>query len=198
MHTPKAIAHLKKDPVMRRLIKKYSKPDWSYSGGVFVDLLRSIVSQQLSGKAAATIWSRFTAFVGNPPQPTKIIRARDATLRKCGLSFAKISYIKGIARETKEGRLNPKKLSNLSDEEVYAELTALKGVGKWTAEMIMMFSLKRPDVFSVGDLGIRSAVAKLYKIDRDDWQKVEKIAERWRPHRTVACRYLWRSLGEPE
>lgn len=196
MNSKKAIRHLKKDPVMRKLVKKYEAPKWDYSEGVFSDLLRSIVNQQLSGKAAATIWARFTGVVGNSPRLEKIIRVRKTTLRKCGLSFAKISYIKGIARAVKNGEFDERKLDKLSDEEVYQELTSLKGVGRWTAEMIMMFSLGRPDIFSVGDLGIRTAVAKLYKVDREDWRKIEQIAERWQPYRTLACRYLWRSLGE--
>ncbi len=198
MNTKKAIAHLKKDPVMRRLIKKYEPPKWDYSKGVFSDLLRSIVNQQLSGKAAATIWTRFTGVVGNSPRIEKIIRVRPATLRKCGLSFAKVSYIKGIARAVKKGEFRPKKLNNLPDEEVLAELIKLKGVGRWTAEMIMMFSLQRPNIFSVGDLGIRTAVARHYRVDRDDWRAIEQVAERWQPYRTIACRYLWRSLGEDE
>jgi len=198
--TSKALAHLSRDPKMRRLIKVHSVPQWPQKTNLFADLVESIIGQQLSEKAASTISSRFRKLFGKKsfPSPQEVARARIARLRKCGISRAKASSIKGIARAFVKKEIHPQRLKKLSDEEVIAELTKLKGIGRWTAEMILMFTLGRHDVFSVGDLGLRQAVAQLYKVDQDDHKKIVKIAERWRPYRTLASRYLWRSLGEKE
>lgn len=180
---------------MRTLISKYGQLDWQWESDYFDDLISSIISQQLSTKAADTIYKRFVKVVKvSPPTPSAILSADKETLRAAGLSYSKISYIQGIADAVKSGEVKTKELDNLADEEVMKTLTALKGVGTWTAEMFLMFSLKRPDVFSVGDMGLKNAISNLYKIDKNDTESILKLSQTWSPFRTYASRYLWKSL----
>ncbi len=192
----KALLYLKKDAKLRKIIEKYELSDWEKESDLFKDLIESIINQQLSGKAAATIFGRFKKLFGtkNFPKPKDIFKVSDEKIRACGISYSKIKYIKGICQAIVDKSLDVKKILSLSDEEVIIELTKLKGVGRWTAEMILIFSLQRPDVFSTGDLGLRTAVSKLYKIDREDKEKIEKISKKWSPYRSLASRLLWRSL----
>lgn len=191
----RVLAHLKKDPVMRRLIEAHEAPHFNSDSNLFSDLIEAIINQQLSSKAGETIFNRFKdLFNGSFPKPEEILVIADAKIRECGISFTKIGYIKGICKAIQERTLDLENLHVLSDEDVIEELTKLKGIGRWTAEMILMFSLKRTDVFSLGDLGLRTAVAKLYNVDRDDHKVIEAIALQWRPYRSIACRYLWKSL----
>ncbi len=200
----KALAHLKKDPILRKIIKEYEIEELNGETDVFQDLIESIINQQLSGKAAATIFGRFknlfthSASSGQEtktfPAPQRILKVPDEKIRKCGISFSKIKYIKGLCQSIIKKELNVKKLTELSDEEVIVELTKIKGIGKWTAEMILIFSLKRLDVFSAGDLGLRTAISKLYNIDRENRKEIEKISLKWSPYRSLAARLLWRSL----
>jgi DNA-3-methyladenine glycosylase II len=118
----------------------------------------------------------------------------DDELRAVGFSYAKAKYVKDICRSVVEGEIDFESLRNLPDEDIIAELIKIKGVGRWTAEMFVMFSLGREDVFSLGDLGLRNAIAKLYGVDRDDLKKIEKISQAWKPYRSLASRYLWSSL----
>jgi|SRR5829696_328287 len=159
-------------------------------------LARAIVGQQLSTKAAASIWAKLLdQFGGETPTPEQILRKRRTTLRKAGLSNGKVEFLRDLAAHVKDGRLDLKRLAKLSDEDVVAELIAVKGVGQWTAEMFLIFHLGRPDVVSVGDLGIRRAVQIAYGMkELPGPDELEKLAEIWRPHRTLACLYLWRSL----
>jgi DNA-3-methyladenine glycosylase II len=115
-------------------------------------------------------------------------------LRAVGLSYAKAKYVKSVCEHALSGDVDFEGMRNLPDEEIIAELIKIKGVGRWTAEMFIMFSLNRPDVFSLGDLGLRNAVAKLYNVDRDDLAAIEKISQKWKPYRSLASRYLWKSL----
>lgn len=181
---------------MKKLIGKYEFPKRSDSSGVFSDLIEAIINQQLSSKAGETIFNRFKGLFKKEsfPTPVDIASMPDEIIRTCGISFTKITYIKGICKAIQERTLDLENLHVLSDEDVIEELTKLKGIGRWTAEMILMFSLKRMDIFSMGDLGLRTAVAKLYKVDRDDHKVIEAIALQWRPYRSIACRYLWKSL----
>lgn len=159
----------------------------------FEDLVNAICNQQLSGKAAATIFGRFKKLLVKV-NPENILSKTDQELRDCGLSWSKVSYIKDLADKTINGELKIKKLDKLSDEEVISELVAVKGIGKWTAEMFLMFSLGRPDIFPVDDLGIKKGFEK---VTGKKWDKVKsaKFAEKnWKPYRTLACWYLWRSL----
>lgn len=185
---------MRKDPKMAHLIDSFELIDWSGSGALYVDLLRAVVGQQLSVKAARTIWGRVEILLNANFSPENILKTSDDKLREAGMSWAKIKYVNGIAEAFKNGEVDEKKIAELSDEDVITELTKLKGVGRWTAEMLLMSSLGRQDVFSLGDLGLRSAVSKIYKVDRDDLKKIEKISLKWKPYRSIASKYLWESL----
>ena len=164
-------------------------------------LLRAIVGQQLSTKAAFTIFGRIQEmFGGRTPSPQEVLDADPDALRACGLSGRKVEYVQDLARHVSSGELEVDRLPELSDEEVVAEITAVRGLGVWTAHMFMMFHLERPDVLPVGDLGIRAAARNEYGLDElPAAAELEEIAEAWRPHRTLACIYLWGSLAnEPD
>jgi DNA-3-methyladenine glycosylase II len=192
---------MRADKVMKRLMeergpidpeidRRGSRPDpWEA-------LARAIVGQQLSTLAARSIWEKLVGqFGGQLPPPEQLLRKRKQTLRKAGLSNAKVEFIRDLALHVKDGRLDLKGLGKLADEDVIAELIEVKGVGRWTAEMFLIFHLGRPDVVSVGDLGIRRAVQLAYGMkELPGPEELEKLAEEWRPHRTLACLYLWRSL----
>jgi DNA-3-methyladenine glycosylase II len=171
------------------------------SGDHYGALVRAIVGQQLSVLAARAIYGRLTArFGGRPPTPEEILADDPEELRAAaGLSHAKVRYLRSLAEHVIAGQLELEHLDELSDEEAMSELVAVKGVGEWTAQMFLMFQLERPDVLPVGDLGIRRAIERAYGLDGlPDTPTMERIAEPWRPYRTLACRYLWRSLqNEP-
>ncbi|MBU4351224.1 DNA-3-methyladenine glycosylase [Candidatus Parcubacteria bacterium] len=193
----KIIACLGKDPTMRQLIKQHSLPPLEKKTNFFAALTYEIIGQQLSGKVARVIYKRFLGlFKGKLPKPKQILKTSDAKLRSCGCSWAKVKYLKSLAECVDNKQLNLESLDKLPDKEVYEQLLKVKGIGPWTAEMFMIFTLHRPDVFSVGDLGLRTAVSKLYKVKKDDFKKIEKIAERWKPYRSLACRYLWESIDQ--
>jgi len=162
----------------------------------YLALLNSIVSQQLSVKAAATIWGRFLdLFPKKYPEAKLILKMKDETMRGAGLSYQKAGYIKNIAEFSLKNSLDSKALNKLDDEALVAHLTQIKGVGKWTVQMIMMFSLQRMDVFPEDDLGIQNAIKKLYSLESDKQQLKKdmfQIAQKWQPFRTVACMYLWK------
>lgn len=182
---------------MAKLMKSVSLTDWPEPNfkDLFPDLVETILGQQLSGKAANTIISRFkNLFGGRFPGPKKLLSTPDEKIRGCGTSWAKVKYIKNIAQAVIDGSLNLKKLPEMTDAEVRKELIKIKGIGSWTVEMTLMFSLRRPDVFSPGDVGLQNAIAKHYKIDRRDLKKIIKLSEGWRPYRTLASRFLWKSL----
>jgi DNA-3-methyladenine glycosylase II len=164
-------------------------------------LVRAIVGQQLSTKAARSIFLRLTErFDGRTPTPHEVLADEPEALRAAaGLSRAKVSYLRSLAEHALSGELELERLDDLPDEQVIAELVAVKGIGVWSAQMFLMFHLQRPDVLPVGDLGIRHAIERAYALDEiPDAATMERIAEPWRPHRTLACRYLWRSLdNEP-
>jgi DNA-3-methyladenine glycosylase II len=160
-------------------------------------LVGSIVSQQLSTKAAATIFGRFAALFPDHqiPGAAAIAALDDATLRSVGLSGQKVGYLRDLCGRISDGRLVLEELETLPDEDVIARLVAVKGFGRWTAEMFLMFRLHRPDVLPVGDLGIVKAVQRLYRMKkRPDAKRLAKIGEAWRPYRSVASWYLWQSL----
>lgn len=195
----KAKEILSVDPVMKKLINTYELPGWSFEKNLFLELVDSIIGQQLSVKAGDTITKRFYAlFSDKKPEAKDIVKIDTEKMRGCGISYSKIKYIKGVAQAVVDG-FDFDGLKRLPDEEVIEKLIELKGVGRWTAEMFLMFSLGREDVFSMGDLGLRNAVARLYNVDRDDIQKIEKISLKWKPYRSLASRYLWKSLdNEPK
>jgi DNA-3-methyladenine glycosylase II len=164
----------------------------------FQSLTEAIISQQLSDKAATTIVNRFKAlFSGTDfPSPKQVLRKSDADLRSVGVSGAKASYIKNLARAVEEKSVHFADVDKMSDEEVIEMLVKVKGIGRWTAEMFLIFSLGRTDVFSLGDLGLRNAIKKLYGLRQDPSPKqLQKISSRWQPYRTCASLYLWASLN---
>jgi len=161
-------------------------------------LVRSITGQQLSVLAARAIYGRLTARFGDrPPTPQEILADEPEELRAAaGLSRAKVGFLRSLAEHVVSGELELDRPDELPDEDVIAELTAVKGIGLWTAQMFLMFHLERPDVLPVGDLGIRRAIERTYALEElPEPAAMERIAEPWRPHRTLACRYLWRSLA---
>ncbi|KKS17712.1 MAG: HhH-GPD family protein [Candidatus Woesebacteria bacterium GW2011_GWA1_41_7] len=160
----------------------------------FVDLLESIANQQLSGKAASTIFGRVRDLCDGDINPEIILKLSEEKLRKAGLSFAKIRYIKDLASRTKSGELDLKKLYKLTDEEVIGKLIVVKGIGRWTAEMFLMFSLARPDIFPVDDLGVKKGFEKVTGKMFDKEKSFKFAHKNWAPYRTVASWYLWRSL----
>lgn len=182
------------DPIIQKLIKKYPPPNYiDRSSILFERLIDAIISQQLSVKAADTIFLRFKNLFGDLfPNPEIVLQKTDQELRSVGLSFAKVAYIKSIAKAFSQGKIDVEQLKRMSDTDVITELTKLKGVGKWTAEMILISTLNRPDVFSLGDLGLRRAIENLYGIT--DLKEIETLTNTWRPYRSTVCWYLWRSL----
>jgi DNA-3-methyladenine glycosylase II len=197
----RADEHLRSvDPVMRGLIdargpidpetdRRGSRPD------PFEALARAIVGQQLSTKAARSIWERVVETLGGTATPEAFTSAEPDALRAAGLSNSKVAYLRDLAEHVASGELNLARLAELSDEDVIADLIEIKGVGRWTAEMFLIFHLGRPDVLSTGDLGIRRAAQLAYGLEElPGPTDLERIAEPWRPHRTLGCLYLWRSL----
>ena len=182
------------DPVLNNLHKKYGPHEFEdRSELLYEELVESIIGQQLSGKAADTIFKRFLALFNNKfPTPEKLMKTSDEKLRSAGMSYSKASYVKNIAKAFADGTLDIKILKKMSDVEVKKELTKIKGVGNWTAEMTLIFTLKREDVFSIGDAGLRRAIKKLYNIEKE--KDILKLSETWKPKRSYACWYLWRSL----
>jgi DNA-3-methyladenine glycosylase II len=194
----KKIAHLKKsDPILRTVIIGATLREITVTRGPFEALVEAIVSQQLSVKAADTIFARFVALTPGKkfPTPREILKMPAAKMRKCGLSGMKVSFIKDLAKKTLNGSLNFKTINTLTNEEVIEHLTEVKGIGRWTAEMFLIFSLRRDDVFSYGDLGLRNAMRKLYKMKKAPTPaQAEKITAKWKPYRSLGSRYLWASL----
>lgn len=191
-----AVRHLRQsDPVMAALIERVGPCRIEFGDPTFHALAEAILYQQLNGKAAVTIFNRFTALAGDPLIPEGILKLTDAQLRGVGLSRQKTGYLRDLAEKTAAGLLRFGELSNMPEEEVIAHLTQVKGVGVWTAHMFLMFSLQRPDILPTGDYGVQAAIKKYYK--KRKWPKPDvmlKIAEPWAPYRSIACWYLWRSL----
>jgi DNA-3-methyladenine glycosylase II len=191
------------DPVMAELIARYGELSFEHrrrglpKPDAYGALLRSIVAQQVSAKAAAAIHGRvLELFGGRPPTPAELLAVDARELRAAGLSNRKVEYLRDLAQHVEDGELELDRLDELSDDEVIAEITAVRGLGEWSAHVFLMFHLERPDVLPTGDLGIRRAVQRAYGLDElPDAQRLEQIAEPWRPHRTIACIYLWESLA---
>lgn len=185
-----------KDPILNKLVKTYGPPDnfKDRSEFLYEELVESIIGQQLSGKAADTIFKRFLALYKNSdfPKPQVLLKTDVEKLRSAGMSYSKAQYIKNIAQAFVNKDLDINKLKKMSDQEIKNELVKIKGVGNWTAEMILIFTFKREDVFSMGDAGLRRAIKNLYNLDTE--KDILKLAETWKPKRSFACWYLWRSL----
>ena len=199
----KAVAHLSsQDPVLAGVIAAVGRlPDARDGRPAREDhygaLVRTIVGQQLSVYAARAIYGRLTErFSGRPPTPAEILAEKPEELRAAvGLSRAKVSFLRSLAEHVIHGELELERLDELDDEQVTAELVAVKGLGTWSAQMFLMFHLERPDVLPVGDLGIRRAIERAYELDAlPEAAEIERIGAPWHPYRTLACRYLWQSL----
>jgi 3-methyladenine DNA glycosylase/8-oxoguanine DNA glycosylase len=217
----KAVLHLKKsDPLLKAIIERVGPCRMEFGEPTFHSLAEAIVYQQLNGKAAATIFKRFTDLTGDPVTPEGISKLSAEQLRAVGLSKQKSSYLFDMAERAQRGELDFSKLAEMSDDEVIEHLTQVKGVGVWTAHMFLMFTLERANVLPTGDFGIRMAMHKHYldrgakrkngsaktkrkktiakaakvKITLPTPEQMEKIARRWEPYRSIACWYLWRSL----
>src|SRR3990170_1586672 len=198
----KAEKFLLKDKYIGPLVKKYGhcriKP--RILSDYFQGLVGEIIGQQLSGRVADVIYDRLKNKVKGRLIPGKILAFSDQELRDCGMAWAKVRSIKDLAQRIIDGKIHIKKLNELSNEEVMKELVLVKGIGRWTAEMFLMFSLARPDVFPINDLGIRKGLLLLRPSFarstslRATEEQVEKFAERWKPYRTIASWYIWRLL----
>jgi DNA-3-methyladenine glycosylase II len=189
---------MRRDPVMRELILQHGACGLAANQHTdpFKALVHAIMSQQLSSKAAATIARRFDdLFGGTFPTPRQVLATPDEQLRSVGLSGMKVSFVRDLARRVEDGSLRLDALGAMTDDEVIASLTEVKGIGRWTAEMFLMFRLQRPDVLPVGDLGIVNAIKKHYRLRKTPTPaRLMRIGESWRPYRSVACWYLWASL----
>ncbi|MBY0506576.1 MAG: DNA-3-methyladenine glycosylase [Bryobacteraceae bacterium] len=191
----KALNHLRSsDPVLAAIIAAVGPCRIQYREPTFEALVRSIIYQQLSGKAAGTIYARFAESVGEMT-PKRLAKRTVEDLRPLGLSGQKAKYVLDLAEKTRTGLVRFQDLPALDDQAVIAHLTQVKGVGVWTVQMFLMFALRRPDVLPTGDLGIRNAVQRAYGLpEPPSPERLAKIAEPWRPHATIASWYLWRSL----
>jgi DNA-3-methyladenine glycosylase II len=197
-------AHLRAaDPVLARLLAAHGEPSLARDpsrpppGDHYAALVRSIVGQQLSVVAARSIYRRLVEhFGGRPPTPDEVLAADpDEMRRAAGLSRAKTAYLRSLAEHVISGELELDRLEQLADEDIVAELVAVKGIGEWSAQIFLMFQLERPDVLAVGDLGVRRAVQRAYGLEAlPAAAELTALAEPWRPWRSVACRILWRSL----
>ncbi|MCY7327922.1 MAG: DNA-3-methyladenine glycosylase 2 family protein [Saprospiraceae bacterium] len=196
MNSAVALDHLQQDALLRCVIEQTVLPAFVPSRRIYYDLLDSIVSQQLSVKVASVIFSRFcTLFPDNYPHPELVIALEPEQLRSVGLSGQKAGYLQNVAAFFLKNDLENHPWATRSDAEIIDFLSQIKGVGKWTAQMLLMFTLERPDIFPIDDLGIQQAMIRLYGL-RERGKALKKrmvaLAEPWQPHRTLASRYLWR------
>ena len=196
-----ALRHLNNvDQRMGKLIDKFGPPNFNLINNYYESLVRSIVYQQLSGKAASIIYERFLdLFVFDIyPEPKDILAVSIETLRSSGLSYQKVNYIRDLSEKWQEGTMNLTDIDSMTDEEISSELIKVKGIGQWTADMFLMFTLGRPDVFPFGDLGIQKGVMILTNMNRLPTQKeMERKTKKWQPYRTVAAWYLWKLVDGP-
>ena len=190
-------ALMRRDPVLAQVIKKHKKrsPLDAPTLDPFPALVRTITAQQISTKAASTIYGRLIATMPDGVTPDTLLTLTDDQFRRAGLSRQKIGYLRDLAAKVMSGELPVGSLHELDDEAVIEAIVKVKGLGRWSAEMFLMFRLRRPDVLPVGDLGIVTAIQRLYKLRKKPTAvRMMRIGEAWRPYRTVACWYLWRSL----
>lgn len=198
---PDYISHFQKDKKLSSIIA--GEPlELAQRRKIYLRLCSSIMSQQLSTKVAAVIYKRFLdLYGGEEPTPEQIAATPFETLRSIGLSNAKTHYVHNVALFVAEQGMDDEKLAGMSNEEIITHLTSIKGIGRWTVEMLLMFSLGREDVFAIDDLGIQNAMIRLYKLDKSDKkalkQKMQRISDKWKPYRTFACLHLWRWKDAP-
>lgn len=186
------------DPVLAAIIARVGDYAMQYHEPTFRALVRSIVFQQLHGKAARAIFDRLLKKAGGEVTPESILKLRPAQMRALGLSKQKLTYIRDLARKTREGIVEFEKFPQMSDEDVIAELVRVKGIGEWTAHMFLMFALRRPNILPTGDYGVRSAMRKAYGMKvMPKPRTMLRIAKCWHPYCSVASWYMWRSLDGP-
>lgn len=195
------VKHLSKDEKLKKLIEHHGVFNLGKQKNLYLYLCYSIMSQQLSTKVARVIKQRFLALYDGEPSPQQIIDTPFEKLRAIGLSNAKVNYVQNVARFEIEKGMGHKKLSKMNNEEVIEYLTEIKGVGRWTVEMLLMFALGREDLFAIDDLGLQQAVIGLYELKHRKKKimnaRILKISEQWAPYRTYACLYLWRWKDNP-
>ena len=190
-----AIVHLKKDPKLVKIIERIGAYQIKKRNNHFAVLVESIISQQLAGAAAEAIFGRFKKLYPKFPAANQILKTKNAKLRSVGLSGMKVEYLKDLAQKIKDGKLKMRSLSKMTDDDVIEHLTQVKGIGRWTAEMFLIFSLGRLDILPTGDLGLRKGVQMAFSLSELPKPKeVEEIGIRWKPYRSVATWYLWKSL----
>jgi DNA-3-methyladenine glycosylase II len=181
----------RRDKVLRKLVKLYPDAELGTRGDAFQTLARSITGQQISVKAAQAVWNRLVACC-DEMTPGKVLAKKRPELRACGLSDRKTEYIADLAQHFHDGKIHEHRWPQMSDEEIIAELVDVRGIGRWTAEMFLMFNLLRPDVFPLDDLGLQKALRLSYR--KKSLKSMKALGETWRPWRSVATWYLWRSL----
>ena len=189
------IDFLKKDKIMQDLIKKFGKPDFKVGQDYFQSLLRSIVFQQLSGKAAQTIYERILNLLPKTTNlcPNEILKLDKDEMRKAGLSFQKINYVRNLADYFENNSFQKKDVESMTDEEISKELIQIKGIGQWTVDMFLMFTLNRADILPYKDLGIQKGIMQILNMKNlPSKKKMENYSRKWKPYRTIACWYLWR------
>jgi DNA-3-methyladenine glycosylase II len=185
------------DPKLAMILDSVDFSDWLDSkkpSDYFTSLTRDIIYQQLHGKAAGTIFGRFKELIGGEIVPESVIILSDQSIRDVGLSWAKVKYVKDLATQIIADTVNLASLDNMTDEEVIVELTKVKGIGPWTAEMFLLFTLKREDIFSYGDLGLKNGFVKLYGIEEPTQAQISEIVSRWSPYRSYGSLALWHHL----
>ena len=190
---------LKRDKKMQVLIKKFGRPDFNQGQDYFQSLLRSIVFQQLSGKAAQTIYERLVSLIPKTSNlcPNEVLKLDKDEMRKAGLSSQKINYVRNLADYFDKNSLKKKDVEEMTDEEISKELTKIKGIGRWTVDMFLMFTLNRSDILPYKDLGIQKGIMKILNMKNLPSKKeMENCSRKWRPYRTIACWYLWRMADE--
>lgn len=192
----KGIKHISKvDKKLAKVIKTVKMSEIELEDDYYSTIITSFINQQIGGAAARSILKKFMGLYGGKlPKPKQFLKTSTKKLRSAGLSPQKISYITDLCERIEAGRLFLHDLHKMEDEDVVTRLDEVRGIGRWTAEMFLMFSLGRADVFPKDDLGIQSAMKRIYGIKREDSKKMEKMAEKWRPYRTIASLYLWHSM----
>ena len=186
---------LKRDKIMQVLIKKYGKPDFSPGQDYFQSLFRSIVFQQLSGEAAQTIYKRLVNLIAETSNlcPNEVLKLDKDDMRKAGLSFQKINYVRNLADYFENNSFKKKDVERMTDEEISKELTQIKGIGQWTVDMFLMFTLNRADILPYKDLGIQKGIMKILNMKNlPSKNEMKNCSRKWRPYRTIACWYLWK------
>ena len=194
MDIEEGIGYLKRDDIMHFLINKYGRPDFNPGQDYFQSLFRSIVFQQLSGEAAQTIYKRLVNLITETSNlcPNEVLKLDKDDMSKAGLSFQKINYVRNLADYFENNSFKKKDVERMTDEEISKELTQIKGIGQWTVDMFLMFTLNRADILPYGDLGIKKGIMKILNTEIIPSKKeMENYSKKWKPYRTIACWYLW-------